>query len=145
MWRKQSTKKKRPFHKDPEDPKYLDLIEWSLNSFLFIDSLKPGLLEYLSGHNVNRNIEDLCNLQDCVDMSSGSSCKMMGRAAFAPTVYKFSCAAGEAGSHVCITEGKDRSFFVYAFCCDELKVSVAVLGDGKVCNRSCVWIELGQV
>ena len=78
-------------------------------------------------------------------MSSCRSREVVGRAALAPAVYEFSCAAGETGSHVGIAEGKDRSFLVHAFSRDELEVSVSVLRDRKVGNRTGVRIELGQV
>lgn len=78
-------------------------------------------------------------------MSARSGCKMMGWAAFAPAGHELSCAAGEAGSHVGISEGEDLSFLVDAFCHNELEVSIAVLCDGKVCDRACIRIELSQI
>ena len=99
----------------------------------------------LSGHNINRYIEDLRYLQDRINVSSCRCCEVVGRTALAPAVYEFSCAAGEAGSHVGIAEGKDRSFLVDAFCYDELEVSVTVLRNSKVGNRTGIRIELGQV
>ena len=100
---------------------------------------------YLSCDNINRYVEDLGYLQDRVDMSARSGCKMMGWAAFAPAGHELSCAAGEAGSHVGISEGEDLSFLVDAFCHNELEVSIAVLCDGKVCDRACIRIELSQI
>ena len=69
----------------------------------------------------------------------------MCRACFAPAVYKLSCTTGETCSHVGITKGKDRSFFVYAFSNNEFEVSVSILCDRKISNRTCVWIELCQI
>lgn len=83
--------------------------------------------DILSCNNINRNIKDLCNLQDGIDMSSCSSGHMMCRAGFTPAVYKLSCATGETCSHVGITEGKNRSFFVYALSNNEFEVSVSIL------------------
>ena len=100
---------------------------------------------YLSGDDINRYVEDLGYLQDRVDMSACSGCEVMGRAALAPAGHEFSCTAGEAGSHVGISEGEDLSFLVDAFCCDEFEVAVAILCDGKVCDRSGVGIELCQI
>ena len=99
----------------------------------------------LSCNDINRNIEDFCYLQDCIDMSSCSCCHMMCRASFAPAVNKLSCSTCKACSHVCITEGKDRSFFVYTFCYNKFEVSVFILCDCKIGNRTCVWIELCQI
>ena len=78
-------------------------------------------------------------------MSSCSSCHMMCRASLAPAVNELSCSACEACSHVCITEGKDRSLLVYALSYNEFEVSVFILSDCKVGYRACVWIELCQV
>ena len=78
-------------------------------------------------------------------MSSCCSRKVMCRAALAPAVYEFSCAAGEACSHVGIAEGKDQSFLVHAFSRNELEVSVSVLSDRKISNRAGVRIELCQI
>ena len=69
----------------------------------------------------------------------------MCRASLAPAIYKFSCATCETCSHVCITEGKDRSFLVYTLSYNELEVSVFILSDRKVGYRACVWIKLCQV
>ena len=69
----------------------------------------------------------------------------MCRASLAPAIYKFSCSTCETCSHVCITEGKDRSFLVYTLSYNELEVSVIILSDCKVGYRACVWIELCQV
>ena len=66
----------------------------------------------LSGHNINRHVENLRDLQDGIDMSARGCRKMMGRAAFAPAGYKLSCAAGKAGSHIGIAKGKDLSFLI---------------------------------
>ena len=99
----------------------------------------------LSCNDINRNIEDFCHLQDCIDMSSCSCCHMMCRASFAPAVNKLSCSTCETCSHVCITEGKDRSFFINTFRYNKFEVSVFILCDCKIGNRTCVWIELCQV
>ena len=102
-------------------------------------------ISILSCHDINRHIEDLRNLQDRIDVSSCSSRKVMGRSALAPAVYELSRTAGEACPHVCISEGKDRSFLVDTFSHDELEVSVSVLRDRKIGNRTCVRIELSQI
>ena len=78
-------------------------------------------------------------------MSSCSSCHMMCRASLAPAVNKLSCSACEACSHICITKGKNRSLLVYALSYNEFEVSVFILGDRKVCHRTCVRIELCQI
>ena len=78
-------------------------------------------------------------------MSASSSREMVRRSAFAPAVYKLSCAAGETRSHVCIAEREDFAFLIYALGNDELEVPVAVLCDCKICNGACVRIELRQV
>lgn len=90
----------------------------------------------LSGNDIYRHIEDLRNLQDCVNVSAGRCREMMGRAALAPAVYELSRSAGEAGSHVGIAEGKDLSLLVYALCHNEFEMSVSVLGDCEVGHRS---------
>ena len=81
----------------------------------------------LSCNDINRNIEDFCYLQDCIDMSSCSCCHMMCRSSFAPTVYKLSCTTCETCSHVCITKGKDRSFFINTFRYNKFEVSISIL------------------
>ena len=75
-------------------------------------------------------------------MSSCSSRKVVCRSALAPAVHKFSCTACEACPHICISEGKDRSLLVDALCHYEFEMSVSVLCDRKICDRSCIRIEL---
>ena len=50
-------------------------------------------------------------------------------------------AASETCSHICITEWKNLTFFVYALCNDKLKVTVSVLCNCKISNRTCVRIK----
>ena len=99
----------------------------------------------LSCNDINRYVKDLCNFEYCINVTSCCCCHMMCRACFAPAVYKFSCSTCETCSHVCITKGKDWSFFVNAFSYNEFEVSVSVLCNCKICNRACIWIELCQV
>ncbi len=70
---------------------------------------------------------------------------MMGRSCLAPSVAEFPCADGETGTHVGITECKDRSVFIYAFRHDKTEVSVFVLCNAQISNISCRRIELGQI
>ena len=102
-------------------------------------------IKILSGYNINRYVEDLCNFQDGVDVSAGSCCKVMGRTALTPAGNELSCTAGEASSHVGIAEGQDLTFFVDTFSNNELEVAIAVLGDCQISNRASVRIELSQV
>ena len=78
-------------------------------------------------------------------MPAGSRCHVVGRACFTPAVAELACSAGETGAHVGIAEGKDRSVFIDAFRDDKLEVSVPVLRDAEVGNRSEMRIELGQI
>ena len=69
----------------------------------------------------------------------------MCRASFTPAVYKLSCTTGETCSHVGITKGKDRSVLVYTFCYNKLEVTISILCDCQVGNRTSMWIELCQI
>ena len=70
---------------------------------------------------------------------------MVGGAAFAPAGHKLSGAAGEAGPHVGVAEGKDLALFVDALRRYEFEVSIAILGNGQVGDGAGVGIELGQL
>ena len=78
-------------------------------------------------------------------MSACSRRKVVGRAAFAPAVHKFSRSAGKTRSHVGIAKGKNLAFLVYALRYDKLEVSVSVLSNCKIGDGACVRIELCQI
>ena len=99
----------------------------------------------LSGNNVYRYVEYLCYFEDGVDVSACRGRHVVCGARLAPSVAELSCSACEACSHVGISERKDRSFFIDAFCDYELKVTVPVLRDAELCHRACFRIELRQI
>ena len=78
-------------------------------------------------------------------MSARSGRKMVSWTAFAPAVYKFSCTAGEACSHICITEGKNFTLFINTLCNNKFEMTVSVLSNGKISYRTRIRIELRQI
>ena len=99
----------------------------------------------LSANDINRYIQYFCNFQNRINMSSHCCCHMMSRTCLAPSVAKFSCTDGKSGSHIGITESKDRSVLVYAFCHNKFEMSVFILCDSELSHISCRRIELGQI
>ena len=90
----------------------------------------------LSCNDINRNIEDFCNLQDCIDMSSCSCCHMMCRASFAPAVNKLSCSTCKAVSYTHLYASYEdghgaekicRQVFLHEDCCRKYRYH----GNGK--------------
>ena len=99
----------------------------------------------LPGHDLHRYVEDLCHLEDGIDVPACGCSHVVGGACLGPAVDEFPCAAGKACTHVGVAEAKDLAFLVHALRCDEFEVAVAVLGDGQIGHRAGVGIELGQV
>ena len=78
-------------------------------------------------------------------MPAMGSCHVMGRTGLAPTVAEFAGTAGEAGTHIGITEGEDRAIFIDAFGHDKLEGAVPILRDSKIGHRAKMRIELRQI
>ena len=104
----------------------------------------PSVLDLLPCDYLNRHIENLRDLEDRIDMTTGTSCKVMSRTCLAPACHEFLRTAGKACSHIRISEGKDLSILVHTLCHDELEVTITILCYCKICDRSEVWIELGK-
>ena len=70
---------------------------------------------------------------------------MMGRACLAPAVHELSAGDRELGTHVSVSEGKDRSGLVFTLCHNELEVAILILCDSQVRYRAYRRIELCQL
>ena len=106
---------------------------------------KQFFMSFLSGHNLNRDIEHLGYLYDCVNMTSGCLGKMMRRPGEAPAVDEFSRTAAKFDTVVGISDGEHLAVYILGFRCDKLEVAVPILRNGKISDRPKPRIELGKI
>ena len=86
-------------------------------------------MERLSSDDIDGDVEELGDLEDCVDMPSACGGHMMGRAGFAPAIGEFPRPACKACAHIRVAESEDRPVFVDAFRDDEAEMAIFVLSD----------------
>lgn len=69
-------------------------------------------------------------------MTACSCREMMCRSALAPAIVPFPCSDGETGTHIRIPGVKDRAWFIYALSTHELEMTIPVLCDRQIDDRS---------